>query len=833
MISAILKKLSPSLQDEATISEIDDLSYHNPFSKYFVWDVYDPDSKRYHNNDGSTGFVFECAPICFSAEKTLQVAEAIMRLPLPQLSCAQVLMHADRNIKPFIDRYMKMREGCEPIILEASQRYADFLYRCTEGIEQLGGVPLRNFRIIVSLKIPKTKTKVNYDEIRTSVSEILKSMSLWPEVMEPEDLLEWSRRLFNDNVSEQVAPTGVPLARHYNPSSPIGKQVLYGETDIVNGFDHLRIGNKYFCCLTPKMFPSDVDPLQTNELFGGVWGVRSDGSQINAPFMYALNIIFDDLKHHLRTKCDLVLQQGAVGSFARSLQRKQIEYTWAIDKIDQQEVFARVMPMMWVWHEDLDRAKEVRTRVKYVWEGAGYTMQEDKAIIPALLLSSLPMGFRSTRNNINMLERDIIASSDAIMNVLPIQADFAGSNETNIMLMGRKGQVCPLSIFSKRVNNYNGFIAASSGAGKSFFMNMLAFSQYSTGTLLRIVDLGGSYKKLCNMFNGRYLDFDQGAQICMNPFTGIRDPDEDLPNIASIIMGMVYSASDEPHIDEEEYTLAKEAVQWTYTLYGEKGNVDNVYEYLRTYPVHIEDGGSYTESIVQLAHHMAFNMREFTSFGKYGRYFVGDANFDIKSDKFLVLELDALRAKKDLFKVVTLLVLDAVTRDLYLSDRSQRRMVIFDEAWQFLDGKNRMLQDIIESGYRRARKYHGSFFIITQSLLDRKKFGDIGDIIWNNADYKFLLESEDFEKALQDKLITYDPFVMEILKTVKTNKPRYSEVFVDTPFGQGVARLSVDPFSYYIYTSDAAENSEMEQLVNSGMTWNETIHEMIRRYRNH
>jgi len=54
---------------------------------------------------------------------------------------------------------------------------------------------------------------------------------------------------------------------------------------------------------------------------------------------------------------------------------------------------------------------------------------------------------------------------------------------------------------------------------------------------------------------------------------------------------------------------------------------------------------------------------------------------------------------------------------------------------------------------------------------------------------------------------------------------------MDTPFGQGVARLAVDPFSYYLYTSDAAEIAEIESLVDNGMSYGEAINEMVKRYR--
>ncbi len=46
-----------------------------------------------------------------------------------------------------------------------------------------------------------------------------------------------------------------------------------------------------------------------------------------------------------------------------------------------------------------------------------------------------------------------------------------------------------------------------------------------------------------------------------------------------------------------------------------------------------------------------------------------------------------------------------------------------------------------------------------------------------------------------------------------------------------MARLAVDPFSYYLYTSDAAEIAEIESLVDNGMSYGEAINEMVKRYR--
>ncbi len=193
-----------------------------------------------------------------------------------------------------------------------------------------------------------------------------------------------------------------------------------------------------------------------------------------------------------------------------------------------------------------------------------------------------------------------------------------------------------------------------------------------------------------------------------------------------------------------------------------------------------------------------------------------------------------MKPLKELFRVVTLQIINAVTQDLYLSDRNQPKLVILDEAHMFLSGsggESEILQKVIEEGYRRARKYRGSFTVITQSILDLKSFGSVGDVIHSNSAFKFYLQSVDFDKARHQKLLDCDDFLMRLLKSVRTNKPKYSELFMDTPFGLGVARLVVDPFSYYVYTSDAKEIAEIESLVENGMSYEQAIQEMIRRYR--
>ena len=613
---------------------------------------------------------------------------------------------------------------------------------------------------------------------------------------------------------------------------PLNKQIINSDTVIREEQDHMQIGDHYFCCTTPKIVPKDIDPLQTNSLFGGIWGVVSDADQIKTDFLYTFNIVFEaGLEMKLHAKCNLILNQQAVGSLSPSLRRKQEEYLSATDELERGEKFVKVIPIFWVWHDDLEQARDSCTRVRRLWENNGYVMQQDHLILKILFLSALPFGLYTTGRNIENLERDFIAPITSVAPILPVQGDFAGSGgEPKLIFTGRKGQLISLDFFHSGATNQNVFCCATSGSGKSFLVNFIAFNYYACGALVRIIDIGGSYKKMANMFGARFLDFQPDTHICLNPFTSIREPEEELKSVAAVFAQMAYSNSDSAKCDDTEMNLIRNGVRWAWQQKGQDADADTVYEFLMRFPE--APGANMDEmadnpKLIETARKLAFNIREFTSHGFHGRFFTGPSTFAIHNDEFVVLELENLKVQPDLYRVVTLLIINAVTQDLYLSDRSRPRLIIFDEAWQFLD-KGAMIAPVINEGYRRARKYNGSFMVITQSLLDLDNFGEVGSVINSNSAFKILLESTDFDQANKKGLLDYDEFTMRLLKSVKSNPPNYSEIFFDTPFGVGVARLVVNDYAYFIYTSKAREIAMIEHMVQDGKTYHEAIQAMVK-----
>ena len=834
-------------EETLTQSDIEREFQRSKFTNFLLPRAYDPETKVFYCQDETIGLMFEFTPVLILGAQDAKTLEGLFRVGYPDKTVIQFILYADPDLKIFYDYYENTKQNVPDFIKKAYKSLRNFYES-----QAYGSPPIRNYRGFLFIKIPvKSITENLLKEITTNTIEVLKAVQLNPIQCGAEDYLKLMRRLLNTRISQNEGM--------WDRFSPLNRQVIYSDTEIefltsenfikIKGYDFDENGNqaekvKYLRCVTPKSLPETISVFWTNLITGSYEGVSGDASQINTPFLFVLNVVVEDLKAKLHAKANLVLTQQQLGSLIVSLRRKQSEFIWATGELDKGEKFFRVVPAVWLIGEDKEEVRTAVYRTIRLWESTGAVMQEDKYILTPLFCYSLPFGFYADSKTLSLLDRDFVVPLQSMPAMLPLQTDFAGTGEPVLMFAGRKGQLIGFNLFAQGASNYNFYVAAPTGKGKSFTVNYLVTNYYGAGAKIRIVDIGGSYKKLVKIFNGKYIDFSPDAGVSINPFSNINlNPEElkyEVSVITQVITQMVISSTGKfpENINQESATnLIAKAVEWAITKYGRDASVDDVQVWLSRFPEFLDDTSvlcaddKCVEDFKLIATHLAFNLDKFTSSGKYGKWFQGKSTIEIANDDFVVLELEHLKNLKDLFTVVVLQVLNEVTRDLYLSDRQHKRMIVVDEAWQFLQDTPQF-QNVIEEGYRRARKYGGSFGIVTQSILDLQDFGRVGRVINDNSAFKFFLESSSFDRAKESNLIDYEGILLNILKSIRYNAPKYSEIFIHTDeFGKGVARLMVDPYSYYIYTSNAKEISEIESMVSQGLSYEEAINEMVKKYR--
>lgn len=785
-------------------------SRRTKFSDYLPWLYYHNDNQCYLNSDNTIGYAWEISTVPVLGSDTLPDLEQMLRNEYPKGSVLQFILHADENINPILKRYKENKIRVDELSTKGINEYSNFLERSNSGMEKTANIPLRNFRAFVFLKSQKDIA----NDLVDSVEQSLRSCNLNPRKLHVDSLSTWLRQFFN----------GIEEPYPVNPNTPIRTQLINRNTKLDFSNDVVTVGSKKLKVITPKATGDEIDPFVFNAMFGGGYGGRNDLTQINCPWIYSINIILDKTEKSITTKANITMTQRAGGSLATGLRKRLSEFAFAIDKLDDKEKFLKIIPTMVLYCEDEKKLINATNRVKTLWsKESKWVMQEETVLSRILMICTLPFGLYNIDKNVELIDREFVNTCEATARMLPIQSDYRGSQNPIIAFPSRRGQIIGVDVFDSPTSK-NFLVSAESGAGKSFFLNKFCGDYYAANAKIRVTDIGGSYRKMALTNKGRYIDFSE-ERICLNPLDFKYNDEEDFQggrDVAVTVVGeMAYSASGNL-MDESEWSLLKIAIDQILENGDHERGIDAVYDWL----IHIEknmDTDQLTNRVKNLAKELAFNLRDFTSQGNFGAFFCGKNTFDINSDEFVIVELEKIRGRTELFSVLVMQVMNLITADLYLGDRDRQTFILFEEVASLLNKQGHKdlsrLGTIINEGYRRARKYHGSFGVVLQSLLDLLKFGDLGDVILENAAYKFLLQGKTYEKAAQEKIINYDGLALDLLKSVKNAKPNYSEMMIDSPYGRGVARFAVDNWTYWLNTSEGDQTAMFEHLLKSeGLT---------------
>lgn len=365
--------------------------------------------------------------------------------------------------------------------------------------------------------------------------------------------------------------------------------------------------------------------------------------------------------------------------------------------------------------------------------------------------------------------------------------------------------------------NYNFAVAALSGSGKSVFVNELAFRYLGAGAKVWIVDVGRSYRNLCDLIDGEFIEFSDERKntICLNPFSMIVDINNDMEMLLPLLAQM---ASPREPLDNYSYSALAAATKRVWDTKGKRATITDVYDLLKT--GRLSDDAEHERDLARLA----TSLEPYTRYGVYASYFEGEANIQFHKN-FVVLELEELKSKKDLQAVVMQLMMYRITQEMYF-DRSRRKLVIIDEAWDLMGSGSSA--SFIEAGYRRARKYGGAFGTITQSVEDYYK-NEATKAAIQNADWLFLLRQkpESIERLGKEGKLHVDEWMKRQLSSVTTEHGHYSEIFVHGPVGSGVGRLILDPFSMMLYSTRAEDFQAIKALKEQGASLVDAIDTLL------
>ncbi|MNH93616.1 Type IV secretion system protein virB4 [compost metagenome] len=366
--------------------------------------------------------------------------------------------------------------------------------------------------------------------------------------------------------------------------------------------------------------------------------------------------------------------------------------------------------------------------------------------------------------------------------------------------------------------NRNKFIIGPSGSGKSFFTNHLVRSYYEQGTHIVLIDVGHSYKGLCDMVDGYYFTYSEAQPIAFNPFyIGPGDflDTEKKESIKTLLLALW--KKDDENYKRSEYVALSNAISG-YFSHLEKDSAifpgfNTFYEYLETtYIIQLQ------KEKVKVSDfdidNFLYVLRPYYANGEFDYLLNANKNLDLLGQRFIVFELDNIKDHPILFPTVTLIIMEVFISKMRKL-KGIRKMILIEEAWKALmkEGFSQYIQYL----FKTVRKHFGEAIVVTQEIQDIISSPIVKQAIINNSDCKILLDQSKYQNKfdlIQELLGLTDKEKTMVLSVNKSNEPgrKYKEVFISLG-GQlsKVYRTEVSPEEYYAYTTEQSEKVKVQQ----------------------
>jgi conjugation system TraG family ATPase len=366
--------------------------------------------------------------------------------------------------------------------------------------------------------------------------------------------------------------------------------------------------------------------------------------------------------------------------------------------------------------------------------------------------------------------------------------------------------------------NRNKFILGPSGSGKSFFTNHMVRSYYEQGAHVVLVDVGHSYKGLCDLVGGYYFTYSEKDPIRFNPFY-LTDGDildtEKKESIKTLLLALW--KKDDETFRRSEYVALSNALTLYYAHLDRNADIfpcfNSFYEFLQSEYLQVLKDGKVKEKDFDVDNFL-YVLNPYYRGGEFDYLLNATENLDLLHQRFIVFELDAVKDHAILFPVVTLILME-----MFISKMRKlkgiRKVILLEEAWKAIakDG----MAEYIKYVFKTVRKFFGEAIVVTQEVEDIISSPIVKQAIINNSDCKILLDQSKYQNKfdhVQELLGLTDKEKALILSMNKANDPKrkYKEVFISLG-GQysKVYRTEVSPSEYYAYTTEESEKMLVQE----------------------
>jgi conjugal transfer ATP-binding protein TraC len=412
-------------------------------------------------------------------------------------------------------------------------------------------------------------------------------------------------------------------------------------------------------------------------------------------------------------------------------------------------------------------------------QSAGFAAVREGPLALTLFLQSLPLAYDPA--NDRSLKRARRMQDINLAHLAPVYRSCEGTRRADLLFLSRSGEPVTFSFFDGDLAPH-GIVCGISGSGKSVLSNHIILEGLRRGSKVFVLDRGGSYRKLAELCDGQTISLDPARPLCVNPLGGERTQEQAIFETDFLSELLTAGRWD---LGTRERSLLAQALRRAHDGTSSMG---------------------ISELLPHLDPDLAVSMRLFARGGPYGEYFDGPCGLDPRRP-LTVFELEDAALNKEISSGLLMSIIHRITRACR-EEPGAEKLLIVDEAWTLLKspGTARFLENV----FRTFRKHRTCAIMVSQQVSDFE--GAAGEAIRANAPHRFFLRQTPETLKTMERILDLKPREKEVLSTLATVKGEYSEMLLVSPLSSGVVRLLQDPMTYWLTTSDPADNELLSGL---------------------
>ncbi len=633
------------------------------------------------------------------------------------------------------------------------------------------------------------------------------------------------KRLTNEELRSQHRNIG--LIEKYCGLSEDKESYVFKDISLTNG---LKVGDKHCQLFTlgdavdlPALCGSRInfDRYSTDKTKFSIGFASTLGQLLSCNHIYNQYLFVEDAQKTLQKLENKRLRLQSLSAYSRenSIARDATN-DFLNEAISQQRLAVKAHFNVLAWTNDALESKEIKNKISSALTQMDAAAKEETVGAPQIFWAGIPGNAADFPMNDTF---DTFAEQAVCF--LNMETGYRSSLSPFGIRLGDRltGKPVHVDISDEPVKkgictNRNKFILGPSGSGKSFFTNHMVRSYYEQGTHVVLVDVGHSYKGLCDMVGGYYFTYDEKNPIRFNPFyigEGDSLDTEKKESIKTLLLALW--KKDNESFNRSEYVALSNALQ----LYYEKLEANpelfpcfnSFYEFLKEDFVKVLEGDKVKEKDFDVTNFM-YVLRPYYKGGEFDYLLNATENLELLQERFIVFELDNIKDHPILFPVVTIIIMEVFISKMRKL-KGIRKMILIEEAWKAIAKEG--MAEYIKYLFKTVRKFFGEAIVVTQEVEDIISSPVVKQAIINNSDCKILLDQSKYQNKfdlIQELLGLTEKEKALVLSVNKANDStkKYKEVFISLGGMQSkVYRTEVSLEEYLAYTTEETEKVKVQQ----------------------